>query len=48
LAGILLFGERYDVWTIVGGAIILSSTIALALREQRVARARASTSSPDT
>jgi drug/metabolite transporter (DMT)-like permease len=40
LAGILLFGERYDVATIVGGAIILASTIILALREQALARER--------
>ncbi len=41
LAGILLFGERYDLLTIVGGAVILASTIILALREQRLARERA-------
>jgi drug/metabolite transporter (DMT)-like permease len=40
LAGILLFGERYDVATIVGGSIILASTIILALREQALARER--------
>lgn len=40
LAGILLFGERYDVATIVGGTVILASTIILALREQALARER--------
>ncbi len=48
LAGILLFGERYDVLTIVGGAIILSASITLALRERALARASARTRSPDT
>ena len=38
LAGILLFGERYDVFTLLGGAVILLSTIILALREQALAR----------
>lgn len=41
LAGILLFGERYDPMTLVGGSVILASTIVLALREQRLARDRA-------
>jgi drug/metabolite transporter (DMT)-like permease len=40
LAGILLFGERYDPLTLVGGAIILAATIVLALREQKIARSR--------
>jgi drug/metabolite transporter (DMT)-like permease len=40
LAGILLFGERYDPMTIVGGSVILASTIVLALREQQLARQR--------
>jgi len=48
LAGITLFGERYDLWTIVGGAIILGSTIALAIREQQLVRALRPTSSSDT
>jgi drug/metabolite transporter (DMT)-like permease len=38
LAGVLLFGERYDLLTLGGGAIILASTIYLALREAKVAR----------
>lgn len=37
-AGILLFGERYDLLTLLGGAIILASSIALALRERALAR----------
>lgn len=40
LAGILLFGERYDPLTLVGGAIILAATIVLALREQKIVRSR--------
>lgn len=38
LAGVLLFGERYDAMTLVGGAVILMSTIVLALRERDVGR----------
>ncbi|GGE11921.1 hypothetical protein GCM10011529_17780 [Polymorphobacter glacialis] len=38
-AGILLFGERMDALTIAGGAIILATTIYLAVREAQVARA---------
>lgn len=37
-AGIMLFGERLDALTIVGGVVILGATIYLALREARVAR----------
>jgi drug/metabolite transporter (DMT)-like permease len=40
LAGILLFGERYDPLTLVGGMVILASTIILALRERSLARQR--------
>jgi drug/metabolite transporter (DMT)-like permease len=41
VAGIALFGERLDALTLVGGAIILGSTIYLAVREVRLAhRAR--------
>ncbi|WP_194751874.1 DMT family transporter [Thermaurantiacus tibetensis] len=48
LAGILLFGERYDALTLAGGAIILGSTVFIALRE-RLARISARPSgSPDT
>lgn len=36
LAGINLFGERYDMLTIAGGGIILVSTIILALRERQL------------
>jgi drug/metabolite transporter (DMT)-like permease len=47
LAGVLLFGERYDMLTIFGGSIILSASITLALRERMLAR-KGSTQSPDT
>ncbi len=36
--GIVLFGERYDLLTLGGGAIILGATIYLAVREAAVAR----------
>ncbi|QMW22903.1 DMT family transporter [Sandaracinobacteroides saxicola] len=48
LAGILLFRERYDVFTLAGGAIILSATIFLAVREREVKSRNATASSPDT
>lgn len=41
IAGITLFGERLDALTIVGGVVILGSTIYLAVREARAARAAA-------
>lgn len=47
LAGVLLFGERYDLLTLLGGAIILSATIFIALREQQLQRQRAA-GAPDT
>jgi drug/metabolite transporter (DMT)-like permease len=47
LAGILLFGERYDWLTLVGGATILTASIALALRERQLMRDRR-TRSPET
>jgi drug/metabolite transporter (DMT)-like permease len=47
-AGILLFGERLDTLTIVGGAIILATTIYLAVREAQVARAARAASLPET
>ncbi len=47
-AGILLFGERLDALTIVGGAIILATTIYLAVREAQVARAARAASLPET
>lgn len=43
LGGIVLFGERYDAFTLGGGAIILAATIYLAVREATVARARKTT-----
>lgn len=48
MAGIILFGERYDLLTLVGGAVILASGIVLAVRERQVARARGAAASPDT
>ena len=38
LAGITLFSERYDIFTLAGGSLILASTIYLAVREAQVAR----------
>ena len=35
-AGIFLFGENYDAFTLVGGALILASTIYLAWREAQL------------
>jgi drug/metabolite transporter (DMT)-like permease len=48
IAGILLFGERLDALTLVGGAIILATTIYLAVREAQVARAARAASLPET
>jgi uncharacterized membrane protein len=48
LAGILLFGERYDLLTLVGGSMILSATIFIALREQKLRRPDPSAGPPDT
>ena len=47
-AGIALFGERLDTLTIVGGAVILASTIYLALRERQVARDARAASLPES
>lgn len=46
-AGILLFGERVDALTIIGGAIILMTTIYLAVREAQVARQARAASLPE-
>lgn len=46
-AGIMLFGERMDALTIVGGAIILAATIYLAVREAQVAREARAASLPE-
>jgi drug/metabolite transporter (DMT)-like permease len=46
-AGIALFGERLDALTLVGGAVILASTIYLAVREAQVARALRAASVPE-
>ncbi len=48
LAGILLFGERYDALTLLGGAVILASTISIALRERLVRAEMRPTAPPDT
>lgn len=45
-AGVLLFDERYDALTLLGGAVILGSTIYLAVREAAVARAARAASLP--
>ncbi|WP_353216726.1 DMT family transporter [Sandarakinorhabdus sp.] len=37
-AGILLFGETYDLFTLAGGGLILGSTIYLAVREAQLRR----------
>jgi len=47
-AGILLFGERYDMITIIGGAVILGASISLALRERLIPGKPGQTRSPDT
>jgi drug/metabolite transporter (DMT)-like permease len=39
VAGIALFGERLDGWTLAGGAVILGASIYIAVREAQVARA---------
>lgn len=39
VAGIVLFGERLDGWTLAGGAVILGSSIYIAVREAQMARA---------
>jgi len=39
LAGIALFGERFDALTVVGGVVIFSATVYLAVRERQLARA---------
>lgn len=48
LSGILLFREDYDVLTLLGGAIIITSSIALALRERALNRRAGGVSTPDT
>ena len=39
--GIMLFGERPDIWTLLGGAIVVASGVYTVLRERKVARLRA-------
>ena len=46
--GIVLFGERYDAYSLGGGAIILAATIYLAVREAAVARAHKTTLAPES
>ena len=48
VAGVALFGERLDAWTLAGGAVILSATIYLAVREGQVARSVKPTAAADT
>ncbi len=40
LAGVVLFGESYGPLTLLGGGVILASTIVLAVRERQLARAQ--------
>lgn len=40
LAGYLIFGERLDIWTVVGGTIIVGATLYIALREARLGGGR--------
>lgn len=47
-AGVALFGEHLDAATLLGGAVILSATIYLAVREAAVARSLRPTSPADT
>jgi drug/metabolite transporter (DMT)-like permease len=47
-AGIALFGERIDALTIVGGLVILATTIYLAVREALVARNTRAASLPES
>lgn len=46
-AGIALFGERIDLATLVGGAIILAASIYLALREREAAASVRPSGAPD-
>ncbi|TRW14391.1 DMT family transporter [Glacieibacterium frigidum] len=48
VAGIALFGEAVDARTLIGGAVIVSATIYLAIRESVVARSLKPSASPDT
>ena len=48
VSGIVLFGDRLDGLTLVGGGIILASTIYLAVREAQVARHARAASLPES
>lgn len=48
LAGVLIFGERYDMMTLAGGGVILVAGVVLALREQALARQRARAAAADS
>jgi drug/metabolite transporter (DMT)-like permease len=39
ILGFLIFGEVPTVWTVVGSAVIIASTLYIALRDRRAARA---------
>lgn len=41
LAGLLIFHELLDAWTIVGAAIVIGSTVVITAREAQLARKRA-------
>ncbi|WP_448586534.1 DMT family transporter [Thermaurantiacus sp.] len=47
-AGVALFGERYDTLTLLGGTVILGSTIFIALRERLVQSPTRASAPPDT
>jgi drug/metabolite transporter (DMT)-like permease len=46
LLGYLLFGERPDVWTWVGGAVIVGASVYIARREAQLSRPRAAAPLP--
>jgi drug/metabolite transporter (DMT)-like permease len=41
LAGLLIFHELLDIWTIIGAAIVIGSTIFITIREAMLAKKRA-------
>jgi drug/metabolite transporter (DMT)-like permease len=46
LAGLIVFGEVLDLWTIAGAAIVIASTIFITIREVGIARERAPPPTP--
>ena len=41
LAGLLIFHELLDIWTMIGAAIVIGSTIFITVREAMLAKKRA-------